>query len=105
MGRWAQRRLSGGAGGQSIGVLAHIIAAAINDPVTAETIYNTSISDVGFGGGEFTSQPSGEVSTAVIESTPTSFLIAFPADISGDSSIEYNGSVPGFLSPDSKGYT
>jgi hypothetical protein len=99
MGRWAQRRIRGG-GTNPAATLIEISTAASDDDSIVIATYTGSIDATNFANGDFTSQPSGAASVAILQDSPNSLEIDFnPATITGDTFIQYSGTTPGVLTP------
>lgn len=100
MGRWAQRRIAGGGGDQVI----NQIVSAIYDAGELLLTYRENVSGPLFTGLEFTAQPGSHASTEVNNETLNSIRVTFGSAISSSGTVDYAGSVPGILNPQSFPY-
>lgn len=98
MGRWSQRRLAGG-GPQSFTEENRILEAVLTSVDVIDLTYASAVDSSLFSPSNFTALPSGSTATTFTVLDATHFQLNFSVDISTDSTLEYDGSVPGFESP------
>lgn len=96
MGRWSQRTRSGG--GASLNF---IVTAVHDDPETMLLTYLNNVNASLFAPGLFTSSPSTEQSISVSQQGAKVLQVTFNVDVSADTEVIYQGTVPSVLSPQS----
>lgn len=104
MGRWAQRRRGGGDPKSVQGALLQIEDANITSTTEVTAEYSGEISAAGFSDGDFTSLNSNETSISVTQFSANELVIEFSGTITGDDQIEYTGTKPGVLTPQTVNY-
>lgn len=107
MGRWAQRRRAGGGSSPDSAppTIAQLLEAHIDGIVTEQAVYTTPITAGDFSPGDFVSNPSGGTSTIVLQINATTIEIEFDNIVTGDDTLEYAGTNPNVITPDSVAIT
>lgn len=96
MGRWAQRQRGGGGRGV---VLTEMAAADLATESLVDVGYTAPIDVADFSPADFQSMPSATVGFNISQINPSVLEIDFSSDVSTDTSIEYSGTAPQVLSP------
>lgn len=97
MGRYAQRRISGG--GTRAEDLNYMTAASKTGAAQGEFFYANDITKTGFDPGDFISRPSGNTSTTYVNDPTTGIIVNFSGSLTGDDHVDYVGNKGGVLSP------
>jgi hypothetical protein len=63
-------------------------------------VYSGGVDANDFALGDFFSQPSNQNPSSISQDGPEGLQLMFSGDVSADTSIDYTGSAPGVLSPD-----
>lgn len=100
MGRWAQRRRTGG--GMSLNFMTDAVQFDV-DKATAT--YLAPINAAFFTGTEFFTAPSNQTSTSVVQQTANKLTVDFPLEISDDDTLTYTGTVASVLNPQTIAYS
>jgi hypothetical protein len=95
MGRWAQRKRSGGSPTSEN----FIISATITDPFTITATYQGPVDFNQFDPITFNTDPSAQSADSVDQISSRSILITFLNNLTGDTELLYNGEVPGITTP------
>ena len=99
MGRWAQRRRSGGGNGQPAGAVLSIVGFTAHSSGSYKITYNGPINVAILNPVDFVSNPSGEVGATIVQLTATELEWANDATNNTDTEIVYSGSAPFVQSP------
>jgi hypothetical protein len=100
MGQWATRTRRGG------NISLNMMTSATKfDPLTALVNYLNNVDATAFALGQFTSQGSGQTPTFIAQTAPRQLGLGFAFTIAGDNSLNYFGTVPGILNPDTASYS
>ena len=102
MGRWAQRKRTGGSPSPPLNQL---LSATITGAATAEATYANPLDGAGFTPGDFQSSPSNETGTSIANVSANVIEVTFSGAIAGDVDFDFLGSRDGFVSPNSVAYT
>lgn len=106
MGRWAQRKRSGGGNLAPITpTLGKMVSATITGADTARVIYSVPINASEFTPTDFQSQASAALGLNMIQNDDYSVDITFDNPITGDATLGWNGTAPVLQSPDEVPYT
>lgn len=96
MGRWAQAKRTGG-GGET---LVEITSAVASGGGTAiDVTWSRAVTASGLSPAAFHTLPMFEVPISVVQTSPTVTTLTFGVDISAENFLEYDGTDPGFASP------
>lgn len=106
MGRWAQRKRSGGGNLAPITPdLPQMVSASITGANTARVFYSAPVNASEFGGGDHESISSHAITTNYIQNDDYSIDATFDDTITGDTSLEWHGTAPPLKTPDEIPYT
>lgn len=103
MGRWAQRRRSGG--GSSLAPPLIQMIEALNDGITLSIEYSGAVTAGDFDTAAFHVQPSDDQPDEIEQNGANGLNLNFSGDISGQTLLEYSGVTAGVLSPQAIGLT
>lgn len=93
MGRWAQRRRGRGGGGGPLQI--SMISAEVQAFDEIKITYNAPVDAGDFNSpSDFQTHPSNEFGTGLTNTSATELSLAFGASISGEATLEFNGSPP-----------
>lgn len=98
MGRWSQRRRAGG-GPPSFTAENRIIEAVLTSIDVLDLTYAATVDASVFNLANFTTLPGGTNPATFTTLDATHFQLNFGVDISSDTTLEYDGVIPGFESP------
>jgi len=105
MGRWSHRkRMGGGPPTTAVGVT-RMIQAIIDDVDISLVAYSTPVVNTAFTPSDFASLPSAETGSTVDQSAGTELRITWSGIITGDTSVQYSGTDPPALTPQTIAYT
>lgn len=105
MGRWAQRRRTGGGNAPTAGqILGHLVAATIDDATHATGTWNVPVSAGDFDAADFTSASSQETGISIAQAGTYALTVEFSGTITGDADFEYTGDTANLLTPDTVAY-
>lgn len=105
MGRWSQRRRSGGGTGRTTQVLVELVSASKSGGAVAVGQWSAPI-DVGdFSPGDFVSDPSQENGSSLAQSGANGIEVTFSGDVSADTEFQYTGDTPNVKTPDASAYS
>jgi len=99
MGRWAQRRRTGG-GPPAGAALITITEAEVTDTTEILVSFSANVNAGDFDPTDFTTQPSNATGTVFGAAGANYINTYFDHDITADTTITYNGTAPGVQSPD-----
>jgi len=102
MGRWAQRRRSGGSPSTPNN---EILTAAITQSNVATLTYARVMDAGDLTASDFESNDSEETGTGFVQVSSNVVDLAFTGSIGADSSVTYTGTTPGFRTPQTVNYT
>lgn len=94
MGRWSQRTRAGG--GASLNFMT---AAVHDDPETMLVDYLNNVSATAFGLTQFSTVPSGAALLTISQQGAKRIQLTWDQDVSADTQINYQGTVPSLLTP------
>lgn len=103
MGRWAQAQRTGSKSPSELQP-ADMIQVSEEEDDQARVTYNRTIDPTALAPEDFQSIPSGAKGTSLIQTAPTEIQITFNDIIAGDERVEYEGTTPGFKTPDDADY-
>lgn len=103
MGRWSQRRRTGG-GPPTGTALIEMTSAVIGPADEVVVTYSANVTAGDFPGGEFASAPSGEFELSIAQESPSSLRLSMSGTVAGDVDLTYSGAVPGILTPQTINY-
>lgn len=95
MGRWAQRTRGGG----GVTPLNLIVYVKQTGDFTQAITYQRPISRAALNPTAFQSQPTGELSTGLVQDSPRQVTATFDVETIGDVTLTYTGTTPGVLTP------
>lgn len=95
MGRWAQRQRTGG----GINTPVFIVSAEVFDAHTILLRYNRNIEDFDWQSNMFDTFPGGHIPLGPVATEPDLLELDFSPDISGQTKINFTGSLPNVLTP------
>lgn len=105
MGRWAQRRHGAGSGGPATPPLNRIITASKTGLSLVSLTYNQDADLTLFDPALFESSPSGAAGDGIVQTGSATMDLSIDGLVFGDTSVTYNGTTPGFLTPQTVLYT
>jgi hypothetical protein len=100
MGRWAQRKRTGG----GAPVLNYIIEATNFGGETAGAEYAYKVDANALSPAAFTSNPSGEIANTILQFDPRRIIIEFDIPQDADTTLVYSGTTPGIVTPQTIAY-
>lgn len=104
MGRWAQRRRAGGGPGAAIAII-HLVAATVTGAATMTATYSGPPDISGLDPTDFLAVINGENGDDIAALGGNQIQIHFAGSIFGETTLEYSGTTPGYLTPDSVAVT
>jgi len=102
MGRWAQRKRAGG-GGESLNYITNVHSVPGID--TLQVTYHAPVDPDALDPAAFQSIPSASFGQGKAPNSETQVEIFYGDDISADTTLDYDGTTPGLLTPQTVPFT
>lgn len=103
MGRWAQRRRTGGGPAaltpSTLGQL--VLAERDADTVSVHAVWSAPVTDTDFVGSDFETLPGNITIATITQDGANGLLLEFVAPVTLEATLSYTGSAPGIITPDS----
>lgn len=101
---YTQRRMRGGGTRPTSVALIQIVDATRIFPTAIFVVYSGAVTAASFAAANFNVLPTATAATAVLQITPTVLRINWAASIPGTGNLNYIGTVPGVLTPQTFAY-